>query len=170
MKTTTMFFVIIGFLLAGCTTEGPMGPEGVPGRDGLDTEIYYSPWYEPQSWLGSAGDWYFGINSTAISENIVETGVILAYMSVPKDLGYEAAVRPMPAYALGANWEFIIPDYGKIEFMTDAQSVPGTKGYFFRFVLIPSNIKLKAKGFNTSVEELKSLPYEDVCSKLGIPE
>lgn len=169
MKTTAlMFFVIIGFLFAGCVQEGPMGPEGLPGRDG-NANVYYSNWYEPTGWSGKTGDWYFGVNDSRITEDIVEYGAILAYMSIPNDI-YPNAVRPMPAFANDANWEYIIPDYGKIEFMTDADYVPGTKGYLFRFVLIPSNIQLKTQGIKTTVEALAKMPYEEVCNTLRIPE
>jgi hypothetical protein len=172
MKTTSlMFFLLVGVLFAGCVEDGPMGPEGLPGRDGkdglngLDAEIYYSPWYSPTGWSGTEGDWYFEVNDPNFDEEIVEYGVILVYMSIPGDL-YTTAVRPMPAYAASANWDYLIPDYGRIQFTSDAKLKPGTKDYYFRYVLIPSNIKLKA--LNTSIDELKSLSYGDVCSKLGI--
>jgi hypothetical protein len=74
----------------------------------------------------------------------------------------------MPAYVNGANWDFLIPGYGMIEFTSDALNVPGTVDYSFRYVLIPSNIQLKALG--TSLEELKKMPYQEVCKKLGISE
>lgn len=171
-----MFFVIVGFLFTGCVEEGPMGPEGLPGRDGLNgrdgrdgnANVYYSQWYTPSKWNGKTGDWYFNVSDNRITEDIVESGVILAYMSIPNDV-YPTAVRPMPAYATGVNWDFLIPDYGMIEFTCDGLNIPGTADHFFRFVLVPSNIKLKA-GLNTiGVEQLKSMPYNEVCTKLGIP-
>jgi hypothetical protein len=165
-KTTFSFFVILGFLLTGCVKEGPMGPEGLPGRDG-NANVFYSPWYTPTQWAGKTGDWYFDVSDNAISEDIVEGGAILAYMSIPGDI-YQGAVRPMPAYVNGANWDFLIPGYGMIEFTSDALNVPGTVDYSFRYVLIPSNIQLKALG--TSLEELKKMPYQEVCKKLGISE
>ena len=172
MKTFTFsFFVIIGFFLSGCVEDGPMGPEGLPGRDGRDgnANVYYSGWYHPTQWAGQTGDWYFNVADNAITEDIVESGVILAYMSIPGDI-YPNAVRPMPNFANGANWDFLIPDYGSIEFTSDALDIPGTTNYFFRFVLIPSNIELKA-GFNgTSIKELKAMSYKEMCLKLGIPE
>lgn len=170
MKTNTWkFFVLIGFILTGCIKEGPMGPEGIPGRDG-NANVYYSNWIEPAKWNGKTGDWYFEVLDNSINRDIVEYGVILAYMSVPGDI-YQNAVRPMPAYAKGANWDFLIPDYGSIEFTCDALDVPATKDHLFRFVLIPSNIQLKSGSLNsTFIKELKAMTYEQACSKLGIPK
>lgn len=168
-KQTLTFFVFIGLIIAGCVSEGPMGPEGIPGRDG-NANVYYSNWYSPSQWNGQTGDWYFDVADNAITEDIVESGVILAYMSIPGDI-YPNAVRPMPAYANGVNWDFLIPDYGTIEFTTDALNVPGTQNYLFRFVLIPSNIQLKAGSMKgTTIKELKAMSYREVCNKLGIPE
>lgn len=170
MRKNIYFILIFTGLFAGCVSEGPMGPEGPSGRDGLDTEIYYSPWYKPSGWNGKSGDWYFDVEDNAINEDIVEAGIILAYMSVPGDV-YEYAVRPMPAYALGANWDFLIPDYGAIEFTSDAIDRPGTTGYLFRFVVIPSNIALKSASLKgITAKELKAMPYQEVINKLGIPE
>lgn len=176
-KNIFLFLAFLG-LLSGCVKEGPEGPVGPPGRDGrdgqdgLDTEIYYSDWYEPITWAGQSGDWYFDVSNSAITEDMLNTGIILAYVSFQDDI-YEWAVRPMPAYALGANWDFVLPGAGSIEFLCDMPDYPGTTGLLFRFILIPSNIPVKKSGSvenNLNIEELKLLPYSEVCKKLGIPE
>ncbi|MBK7173358.1 MAG: hypothetical protein IPH84_08995 [Bacteroidales bacterium] len=150
----------------GCAKEGPAGQDG---RDG-NANVIYSQWYTPNAWNGETGDWYFNVANNAISEGVVEAGVILAYTSLPGDL-YPSAVRPLPAYAIGANWDFLIPDYGEIEFTSDALDRPGTTDYYFRFVIIPSNNSLKSTAAKEAfANELRQMSYLEVCKKYNIPE
>ena len=153
-------------LLPGCGKEGPAGRDGIDGN----ANVIYSQWYTPTSWNGSAHDWYFDVTNSAINQDIVEGGVILAYVSLPNDI-FPSAVRQLPAYAIGCNWDYLIPEYGKIEFLCDASSMPGTTNHFFRFVLIPSNNSLKSTaGNHYTADELKKMSYIEVCKKFGIPE
>jgi len=82
------------------------------------------------------------------------------------------AVRPLPAYAVGANWEFLIPDYESIEFICDMLDRPLAAENKFRFIAIPGNIPaLKSASTNgNSVEELKKMSYQEVCKMFNIPE
>ena len=177
MKTKSilsLFLIAIAVLLTySCVKEGPRGPAGQNGIDG-NANVIASPWISPTAWsLDTArGLWYFGVTSTAITSDIVETGAILGYMSIPGDI-YAAGVRPLPSYAANANWDFQIPDYGKIEFSTDAQVKPGTSGYTFRFILISSSATISLKSGTISgykKSELQNLPYSEVCKILGIKE
>lgn len=176
-------FAVLAVVISSC--EGPMGPEGLPGRDGTNgsngtngldgnATVYSSLWYTPNDWAGVSADWYFDITNSAISKSVVEGGVILAYASLPNDV-YSAAVRPMPCYVNGANWDFLIPDYGKIEFTCDAKLKPATSNISFRYVVIPAGYTiqatLKAKGLKTiTATDLRSMEYSDVCKLLKIAE
>lgn len=150
---------------------GCKGKDGDDGLDGLDATVYYSEWITPSAWSGESGDWYFSVIAPDLTEDIVESGVILAYVSLDGDI-YEAAVRPLPAYAVGANWSFLIPDYEIIEFTSDMILQPFTTGNFFRFIAIPGNVEtLKSASLEKiSEKELKSMPYKDVCKLFDIPE
>jgi hypothetical protein len=171
MKTNILSKLLVlifsGLLISSCTQEGAVGPQGEPGK----IDVYYSQWYTPNSWDGQAGDWYFDVTSPDINQDVVEGGIILAYMSVPNDI-YQNAVRPMPAWAVQANWDFLIPDYGTIEFTCDSEIAPGTTDHYFRFVIIPSGTQLKSTKAvaGHSKEELMKMPYQDVCKLFGIPE
>lgn len=147
------------------------GCKGKDGDDGLDATVYYSEWITPSAWSGESGDWYFSVDAPDLTADIVESGVILAYVSLDDDI-YEAAVRPLPAYAVGANWSFLIPDYEIIEFTSDMISQPFTTGNSFRFIAIPGNVEtLKSASLEKmSEKELKSMPYKDVCKLFNIPE
>ena len=170
---SSMMLVASSLLLwTGCAKDGNTGPAG---RDG-NANVIASQWYTPAAWNGQTGDWYFDVTNTAITKDIVESGAILAYVSLPGDLYNGYAVRPLPAYAISANWDFLIPNdgntnYGQIEFTSDMVNMPGTAGYNFRFILIPSNIGLKSASLNTpTVSDLRKMSYQQVCKLYGIKE
>lgn len=150
---------------------GCKGKDGLDGLDGEGATVYYSEWITPSAWLGNSGDWYFNVDAPDLTADVVESGIILAYVSLDGDV-YPAAVRPLPAYAVGANWDFLIPDYEIIEFTSDMNSMPFTTGNLFRFVAIPGNIEtLKSASLEKiSEKELRSMPYKDVCKLFNIPE
>jgi hypothetical protein len=139
--------------------------------DELDATVYYSEWITPSAWSGESGDWYFSVDAPDLNADIVERGVILAYAALDGDI-YDAAVRPLPAYAVGANWDFLIPDYEIIEFTSDMILQPVTTGNNFRFIAIPGNTEtLKSSSMGKmSEKELRSMPYKEVCKLFNIPE
>ncbi len=174
MKTRTILFSLLimsAILWTGCSQQGAEGPAGQDGN----ANVTASPWYSPTAWDGSTGDWYFDVTNSAISQDIVESGAILAYVSVPGDLYNDYTVRPLPAYAIEANWDFLLPNdgqsYGTIEFTSDMVNKPGTTGYNFRFILIPSSYTLKSASLNTpGLSDLKKMSYKEVCTLFGITE
>lgn len=185
-KLIYLSIVLAGLFVSGCVKEGPEGLPGLDGRDGLDAEIYYTPWFSLMDignngidWTDGGNEWYFDVADNAITKDIVDGGIILAYIKVPDDV-YLNAVRTLPAYAAGVNWDFLIKDYGTIEFTSNALNKPSRNNCFFRYVLIPGNIAIKKsasvndeKSLNKNkynIDELKALPYKEVCHKLGIPE
>jgi hypothetical protein len=136
--------------------------------DELVPTVYSSEWITPSAWLGTSGDWYFSVDAPELTADIVEGGVILAYASLIGDI-YEAAVRPLPAYAVNANWSFLIPDYEIIEFTSDMISQPVTTGNYFRFVAIPGNTEI-LKSASFTEQELRNMTYKEVCKLFNIPE
>ena len=184
IRTISAFLVITfaAFFASGCVKEGPVGPRGPSGPAGLNgadgaSAVISSPWYTPTAWSYDSNnkEYYFDVTNSEITQDIVENGVILAYCSLPNDV-YQSAVRQMPAYALGCNWDYLIPDYGSIEFLTDAVATPGTSGYSFRFVLVPASVLLtksapvKSKSVLDMKETLKNMSYSEVCKMFNIKE
>jgi hypothetical protein len=157
------------FSIYGCVGDGVPGPSG---QDGQDATVYYSEWFTPSTWSGTSGDWYFEASAPDLTENIVEGGVILAYVWLAGDLYEGTAIRPLPAYAIGANWSYLIKQYGSIEFTCDMINRPLTSGNSFRFIAIPGTIyALKsASSTNYSKQELENMPYNEVCRLFNIPE
>jgi len=171
MKTKIISsFLIAAFsilLFTGCSKEA--GPAGAAGQDAT---VYYSDWVSPSAWLGGSGDWYFDVNAPDLTANIVENGVVLGYVWLAGDLYGGSTVRPLPAYAVGANWSFLVHQYGSIEFTSDMTTAPLTTGNKFRFIAIPGTITtLKSAALNNrSIQDLKSMSYKDVCKLLKIAE
>jgi hypothetical protein len=171
MKTRISAIVLLAavsvILFTGCGKDGPAGPQGPAGQSAT---VYYSEWFSPASWSGGSGDWYFVANAPDLTQDIVEGGVVLAYAWLAGDMYEGSSVRPLPAYAVGANWSFLIHQYGSIEFTSDMFAPPLTTGNKFRFVAIPGTIPALKSGTPVSIQELKSMPYKEICSMFNIPE
>lgn len=169
IATIYLFAALFILVFTGCKNEGEQGPAGL---DGLDATVYYSQWITPSAWLGTSGDWYFDVNAPDLTEDIVENGVILAYVWLAGDIYDATSVRPLPAYAVDANWSFLIHQYESIEFTSDMISKPLTTGNKFRFIAIPGNIEtLKSASIKSINEpELKKMTYKEVCKFLNISE
>jgi len=170
-KITTIYLLVVfsALVLTGCKNEGVQGPAGLNGQDAT---VYYSEWFTPSEWSGNSGDWYFDASAPDLTQDIVENGVVLAYVWLAGDLYNATSVRPLPAYAVGANWSFLIHEYKSIEFTSDMISKPLTTGNQFRFIAIPGTISaLKSASLNTkSEQELRSMSYKEVCKLFNIHE
>ena len=177
MKTkNSIIYVIISFsilLFSGCKGgQGPAGQDGLDGTNGLNATVYYSEWFSPTVWSSATGYWYFDASAPDLTQDIVESGVVLAYVWLAGDLNGGTSVRPLPAYAVGANWDFLIYQYGSIQFTSTNVSSPLTSENKFRFIAIPGTIPaLKSASLkNKTVQELRNMPYKDVCKLYNIPE
>lgn len=168
-RTLLLFAAFAAFIFAGCQKDGPQGP---PGIDGQDATVYYSEWFSPSAWAGGSGDWYFSASAPDLTQDIVENGVVLAYAWLAEDVYGGTSVRPLPAYAVGANWSFLIHEYGSIEFTSDMFAPPLTAGNKFRFIAIPGTITALKSGTpgHKSEQELKSMSYKEICKLYNIPE
>ena len=168
-RTLFLFAAISAVMLAGCQKQGVQGP---PGPAGQNATVYYSEWFSPTAWSGGSGDWYFAATAPDLTEEIVENGVVLAYAWLAGDVYGGTSVRPLPAYAVGANWSFLIHEYGSIEFTSDMFGPPLTNGNKFRFVAIPGTIPALKSGTSgyRSEQELRSMSYAEICRMFNIPE
>ena len=165
-KTLLLFAGLSSFLFTGCSKDGKQGPAG------QNAPVYYSEWFSPSAWSGSSGDWYFDASAPDLTQGIVESGVVLAYVWLAGDVYQGTSVRPLPAYAVGANWDFLIHEYKSIEFTCDMLSPPLTSGNKFRFIAIPGTIPAlkSAVSGSRSEQELRNMTYKEVCKLYNIPE
>ena len=175
MKKITIYLIIVfsALLFSGCKGDmGPAGQEGLNGLNGQNATVYYSEWFTPSSWQGTSGNWYFNASAPDLTENIVEKGVVLGYVWLGGDIYSGTTVRPLPAYAIGANWDFLIHEYKSIVFTSDLSAQPTISDNKFRFIAIPGTIPaLKSASLkNKSEQELRNMSYQEVCKLFNIPE
>jgi hypothetical protein len=158
------------FTFTGCSgQDGIQGPSGV---DGQNAAVYYSEWFSPTAWSGTSGDWYFSASAPDLTQNVVESGVVLAYVWLGGDVYNSTTVRPLPAYALGANWSFLIHQYGSIEFICDMSTQPYNSSDKFRFIAIPGTskaLKTAAIKYNTK-SKLMNMPYGEACKLFNVSD
>ena len=156
-------FTVITF--TGC------GKDGAPGIDGQNAPVYYSEWFSPTVWSGTSGDWYFSASAPDLTQSVVENGVVLAYVWLAGDMYSSTSVRPLPAYAVGSNWSFLIHQYGVIEFTSDEINQPLTT-HKFRFIAIPgSSVALKSAALVYKTKsEMINMPYKEACKRFNIQD
>ncbi len=169
IKFTYLLVAFSILFFTGCASEETPGPAG---QDGQDATVYYSEWFYTTEWLGESGDWYFTAPAPDLTENIVEGGVILVYAWLADDIYEGNTVRPLPAFAVGANWSFLIQKYGEIEITCDMVNAPKTEGNSFRFIAIPGTVTAlkSASGAIYSKQQLEEMTYQEVCGKFGITQ
>jgi len=172
MKTkfsAVYLFSVVAFLaFTGCSKDGAQGSAGL---DGQNAAVYYSEWFSPTAWSGTSGDWYFSASAPDLNQNVVESGVVLGYVWLNGDIYSSTTVRPLPAYAVGANWSFLIHQYGNIEFTSDMINLPLTT-HKFRFIAIPgtsSALKSAAMVYKTR-NELINMPYSEACKLFDVKD
>ncbi len=167
-RTLFLFAAVSAIVFTACQKVGPAGPQGPSGQN---APVYYSEWFSPAAWSGGSGEWFFAASAPDLTQDIVESGVVLAYVWLAGDIYNATTVRPLPAYAVGANWGFLIHQYGSIEFETDMFAPPATS-HKFRFIAIPGTIPALKSGLPgyKSKEELKSMSYKEICKLYNIPE
>src|ERR1035437_994360 len=128
---------LLMLIFSGCKKDGTQGPAG---QDGQNATVYYSEWFSPTAWSGTSGDWYFDASAPDLTADVVENGVVLGYVWLDGDVYNSTSVRPLPAFAVGANWSFLISNYKTIEFTSDMSTQPLTSTNKFRFIAIPGTI------------------------------
>lgn len=79
---------------------------------------------------------------------------------------------PLPAYVLGANWSFLVHQYGGIEFSCDMNTQPFNADDKFRFIAIPGNsVALKSAMTKYKTESaLKNMSYQNACKLFNVSQ
>ncbi|MFZ4724080.1 MAG: hypothetical protein ACOYMD_01395 [Paludibacter sp.] len=174
MKTKISSIILLAAIsvltFIGCS--GQDGIQGPAGNDGQNAAVYYSEWFSPTVWSGSAGDWFFSASAPDLTQNVVEGGVVLAYVWLNGDVYNSTTIRPLPAYVLGANWSFLVHQYGSIEFTCDMSTQPFNTSDKFRFIAIPGTstaLKTAAIKYNTKSKML-NMPYIEACKLFNVSD
>ena len=210
LRLLSLLALGIAFIAVGCTKEGPEGPVGATGAQGPGgtqgpvgatgpqgpqgpqgvTNVTYSPWFVTgNNWkVGTASDPFYGEvfyylrSAPAVTQAIIDQGIVLAYMKGDPNLDAPAINTPfLLPYTVGTGFGFTdLYDFtltvGNIRFLYKsdfAWDATDMVGISFRYVVIPGSV---AGGRGTqplyegyTASELKSMSYEQVSQLFNIP-
>jgi hypothetical protein len=159
---------------------GPIGPQGIPGT----ANVIYSAWTDFVNATWSAPVVEFGKTvrnypapAPGVTSGIITTGVVLVYW---RDIGLP---NPQQMPSISFNITQAVNQYlgfallvGQIQikfFNIDNVNDPGTfsgAGNSYRYIIIPGSVAGgRSATLGYTVDELKAMPYEKVCSLLHIP-
>lgn len=148
------------FSIVSCK-KGDTGPQGPQGPAGPDS-VTYSGWIT-LAMQSVSGDTIFhqAINAPAITQGILDSGIILSYVKDTDGYIYHASdIGIYPAYAVGL--------IDVLSFYNDYTGTP------FRYVIIPGSVSAgnissgPAKGLTT--KELKEMSYKDIEKLLKLSD
>lgn len=182
---------------AGAT--GPQGPAGPAGPAG-SPNVIYSSWFKlnpASSWRDTAAFYSYGSRyavktASAVTQSIIDQGVVLSYAKWTIPAGTTPAQKVMDPQLLPALIEFPVsttaaavfgfnffPAPGKIFYTSycyiDAYALPASLlvDVEYRYIIIPGGVAASriisgpAKGY--TVQQLKSLTYAQASALLNIP-
>jgi hypothetical protein len=176
---------------------GPQGPPGAPGAPGAPGTpgagiTTYSAWYTTVAadWVTSAplgqyvAAFRFDRNAPGITQAIMDNGVVLAYVKNWRVFGFPRATETaqMPYLAdvdFMDYYDYVIPAPGTLRHLYKSLAPWGAAdlaGTQFRYILISGSVA-GGRGVDSEVtyggytlDQLKSMSYEEVAAAFQIPE
>lgn len=149
-------------IAASCTKEGPQGPAGTNGTNGTNgnANVMYSDWFNSGTWTSGSGVQYFNKAEAAITQTVIDQGVVLAFAKLTADA---TNVRPLPANTgTSTYWNFYLTAVGNIRFETNFVGTPSTTNQF-RYIIIPASTHLRLS------KPFTAMSYQEICSLFHIP-
>lgn len=196
MKTTIIYAMMSIVILSACSKEKENLPLPTPPRAKDSTlltnkdnaSVFYSDWLSPESGAGSEGNnsgthsgntgsgspgklstyQMFTVNAPAITQDILDKGVVMAYCRLENDNGF-TRVLPTSVIISGfiSNWDFVLSQ-GKIQFIQTTTNPAGIAPISgknkFRYIIIPPTQHLRLS------KPLSKMSYSEICSLLNISE
>jgi len=170
MKNFRLALILSAIVVLGmtaCSKTGDTGPAGPKGPAGPDS-VSYSGWITlatPQVINGTDTSYQQVIPATALTQGILDSGVILSYMDFPDNNNSDhlSSVASLSIY--GVSEDFALGN------ITIFSSVDLT-GLTYRYVIIPGSLKVNSsekiyKGHST--DELKQMTYEQIQQLVASP-
>jgi hypothetical protein len=179
--------VLVAAMFSAC--KGDDGEDGIDGTNGQNGQngatgtanVIYS------DWMTLAGSWrdttLLGSKllvkhmiAPEVTDNVVNNGVVLCYFRNYYLIGREySPVYQLPYTGYDNGLAYTMSDFlrtGKIfiscftedNSATDSPSELAVTNYF-RYIVIPGGVAA-----TKSTEDYESMSYEEICSRLGIPE
>ncbi len=168
-------------------TPGPTGPSGPAGT----ANVTYSAWYTTVTGDFTATGvapytavFLYDQDAPGVTQSIIDNGVVLCYM---RDFT-TAAIAParstdvvqlpyLADFNSIDNYDFVLNAAGNIRFLYKSLiplTNPDVTGTSYRYVLIPGSIlggkPAGAQGKAVEANELRKLPYSEICKIFSIPE
>jgi Collagen triple helix repeat (20 copies) len=166
---------------------GPAGPAGAPGAQGPagTANVIYSSWalIPAGGWVDTAivnqGNCKRALRTApSLTTTILNEGVVLVYVQFMPTPGVVFWQLPHTTQGATPVYYGFLPVVGKIIFYygTINGANPGfnlNANYGFRYVLIPGGVAggrmTSGSAEGMSVDELRALPYDEVCRRFNIP-
>ena len=171
--------VLIACLHFGCSKgkDGAQGPPGATGPPGTANVVYSSWFLTGNGWETTGANSYrafalFDKAAAQITQPVIDSGVVLAYMKGDPNTGLANEVFPLP-YSVRVDsvvtdlWDFVLNSPGNIRFLYKSGNPLTTvelAGISFRYVIIPGGT------FGGRMLNPRTMTYEEVCQAYGIPE
>jgi hypothetical protein len=168
--------VVIAVFHFSCskTKDGAQGPPGT-------ANVLYSPWFLTGNGWDTTGASSYGAfalfdkATPQITQPVIDSGVVLAYMKGDPTTGLGNEVFPLP-YSVGVGygftdiWDFVLNSPGNIRFLYKSDN-PWTTAelatIYFRYIIIPGGVPAVQGGRRL---DPRKMTYEEVCQAYGIPE
>jgi len=183
--------IMQAFIFFSCSKQGPAGPQGTTGLQGPvgspgsqgqtgSANVIYSSWFLTGSgWDTTGASNYkaiaiFDKAAPAITQSILDSGLVLCYMKGDPTTGLSNQVFPLP-YSVGIGtglgfvdlWDFVLDAPGNIRFLYKSDN-PWTLAELatisFRYIVIPGGV---AGG---RMLDPRKMTYEQVCTLYNIPQ
>jgi len=173
MKKTifkTGLFLVVALFAMSCSKDGAVGPAGPAGANGIngtngingnanvlgsgDLTIL------PSDWLSSGNIKYVNIANSVITQQIVNTGVVMVYAK-----STNGSYIAMPFSSGGFDYRFNI-SLNNLQIVVSTynnSAITMTSNFTFRYVVIASSNKMA--GFNINWQN-----YEEVKSRFNLKD
>jgi len=169
--------IAVGLMVAtlfNACSKGKTGLQGPPGT----ANVIHSAWFLTGSgWDTTIAPNYgaiatFDHNAPDITQAVIDSGLVLAFMKGDPTTGLGNDVFPLP-YSVGIGygftdiWDFVINAPGNIRFLYKSDN-PWTPAELatisFRYIIVPGGV---AGG---RMLDPRKLTYQQLCELYGIPE
>ncbi|MEQ8910292.1 MAG: hypothetical protein RIC95_13925 [Vicingaceae bacterium] len=149
-------------IFASCEKEGPEGPTGPAGKDGVDGNANVSSSLTVSSWTYDDPSWVANLSIPAITQDIVNTGAVLAYIKT-QDTFYQIPITFYQTSTYSTSVEVETKLGGVSIYWTDSDRTtpvnPGSQT--FKIIVIASSDRIKKSGIDVS-------DYEQVISEFNL--
>lgn len=149
---------MVAFTVMSCSkgTTGPQGPQGPAGPD----SVIYSTWTAINlTWNATDLAFEQSISAPAITQDILDNGVILSYLDIPSQSGDQVVDA--------LNFVTTIFSVGNVQLITDSSGEQVVQGEGFRYVIIPGSMLASSALSQYTKGQIKDMSYAQITQLVG---